>query len=65
MGGLIDIEKHFRDGKPVTTFHLTSDDDGGLTSMPRRCWLRLASQAERNVVCRRVCHRCAGRRLVD
>jgi DNA-binding MarR family transcriptional regulator len=22
-GGLIDIEKHFRDGKPVTTFHLT------------------------------------------
>jgi DNA-binding MarR family transcriptional regulator len=31
MGGLIDIEKHFRDGKPVTTFHLTSDGRRRLT----------------------------------
>jgi DNA-binding MarR family transcriptional regulator len=23
-GGMIDIEKRFRDGKPVTTFHLTA-----------------------------------------
>ena len=31
MGGLIDIEKHFRDGKPVTTFQLTSDGRRRLT----------------------------------
>jgi DNA-binding MarR family transcriptional regulator len=30
-GGLIDIEKHFRDGKPVTTFHLTRDGRRRLT----------------------------------
>jgi DNA-binding MarR family transcriptional regulator len=24
-GGLIDIEKHFRDDKPVTTFHLNTE----------------------------------------
>jgi DNA-binding MarR family transcriptional regulator len=31
IGGLIDIEKHFRDGKPVTTFHLTIDGRRRLT----------------------------------
>jgi DNA-binding MarR family transcriptional regulator len=30
-GGLIDIEKHFRDGKPVTTFHLNSEGRRRLT----------------------------------
>jgi DNA-binding MarR family transcriptional regulator len=30
-GGLIDIEKHFRDGKPVTTFHLNTEGRRRLT----------------------------------
>lgn len=30
-GGLIDIEKHFRDGKPVTTFHLNTEGRKRLT----------------------------------
>jgi len=30
-GGLIDIEKHFRDGKPVTTFHLNVEGRRRLT----------------------------------
>jgi DNA-binding MarR family transcriptional regulator len=30
-GGLIDIEKQFRDGKPVTTFHLNSEGRRRLT----------------------------------
>ena len=34
-GGLIDIEKHFRDGKPVTTFHLTTDGRRRLTEHAR------------------------------
>jgi len=31
LGGLIDIEKHFREGKPVTTFHLTDHGRRRLT----------------------------------
>jgi DNA-binding MarR family transcriptional regulator len=31
VGGLIDIEKHFRDGKPVTTFHLNAHGRQRLT----------------------------------
>ncbi len=34
-GGMIDIEKSFRDGKPVTTFHLTSDGRRRLTEHAR------------------------------
>ena len=34
-GGMIDIEKHFRDGKPVTTFQLTADGRRRLTEHAR------------------------------
>ena len=30
--GLVEIEKHFREGKPVTTFHLTEDGRQRLTA---------------------------------
>lgn len=33
--GLVDIEKSFRDGKPVTTFHLTDDGRQRLTAHVR------------------------------
>jgi DNA-binding MarR family transcriptional regulator len=33
--GLVEIEKHFREGKPVTTFHLTDDGRQRLTSHVR------------------------------
>jgi len=33
--GLVEIEKHFREGKPVTTFHLTEDGRQRLTSHVR------------------------------
>jgi DNA-binding MarR family transcriptional regulator len=34
-GGMIDIEKHFRDGKPITTFHLTAEGRQRLMDLAR------------------------------
>lgn len=31
VGGLVDIEKYFREGKPVTTFHLNAEGRRRLT----------------------------------
>jgi DNA-binding MarR family transcriptional regulator len=47
-GGMIDIEKHFRDGKPVTTFHLTADGRRRLTDHARS--LLAAVEAPSNAI---------------
>ena len=42
--GLIDIDKQFRDGKPVTTYHLTTDGRKALESHARRLFAAITQR---------------------